>query len=87
MGGEEGQAVLRGNSMRHKSSSDGEREPTLEHRNQFNFAYSTLACFRMGMWGSAYSGAYMSIGDLFLAQEIEVGVPPRAHIDDGGKVS
>ena len=59
-----------------------------------NFANSALACFRMGMSGSAsfQSGrksdkaAFHPVEDLFLAQKIEVSLPTGASIHNGGKV-
>jgi hypothetical protein len=52
-----------------------------------NFAYSALACFRMGMSGSASFQRVHACDDLFLAQKIEVGVAAGTSIDDGGKVA
>jgi hypothetical protein len=48
-------------------------------RNYSSFAYSALACFRMGMSGRRRTS--------FLAQKIQVRVTAGTRIDDGGKVA
>src|ERR1700740_77189 len=63
--------------------------------NYSNFAYSSLACVRIGTSGAASfqrvrkSSLCFTLpsADSFLAQKIEIAVATATNIDDGGQIS